>query len=74
MNERARDLGFAFQLTNFIRDIREDHQMKPGRVYIPEEDQKKYDCYINKIDFDNLEKEKNLKKLLEFQLKRCDEI
>jgi phytoene synthase len=33
--EPARQLGFAFQLTNFIRDIAED--LARGRVYLPEE-------------------------------------
>jgi phytoene synthase len=32
----ARELGFAFQLTNFIRDVRED--LERGRVYLPAED------------------------------------
>jgi 15-cis-phytoene synthase len=32
----ARDLGNAFQLTNFIRDVNED--LDRGRVYIPQED------------------------------------
>jgi 15-cis-phytoene synthase len=34
--EHARQLGLAFQLTNFIRDISEDHRR--GRVYLPAED------------------------------------
>jgi 15-cis-phytoene synthase len=34
--ESARQLGFAFQLTNFIRDVGED--LDRGRVYLPEED------------------------------------
>ncbi|WP_033343498.1 phytoene/squalene synthase family protein [Catenuloplanes japonicus] len=34
--EPARQLGFAFQLTNFIRDVAED--LERGRVYLPEED------------------------------------
>jgi phytoene synthase len=33
---RARALGEAFQMTNFIRDVGED--LKRGRVYLPEED------------------------------------
>lgn len=74
MNEKARDLGFAFQLTNFIRDIREDHLMKPGRIYIPLNDQMKYNCDINEVDFDNSKNDKNLKELLKFQLDRCDKI
>ncbi|HEX6873217.1 MAG TPA: phytoene/squalene synthase family protein [Micromonosporaceae bacterium] len=34
--ESARQLGFAFQLTNFLRDVAED--LARGRVYLPEED------------------------------------
>ncbi|GAA1585602.1 phytoene/squalene synthase family protein [Actinoplanes couchii] len=33
--EPARQLGFAFQLTNFIRDIAED--VDRGRIYLPQE-------------------------------------
>jgi 15-cis-phytoene synthase len=34
--EHARQLGLAFQLTNFIRNLGEDFQR--GRVYLPAED------------------------------------
>ncbi len=34
--ERADDLGLALQLTNILRDVREDAEM--GRVYLPEDD------------------------------------
>jgi phytoene synthase len=34
--EPARQLGLAFQLTNFIRDVAED--LDRGRVYLPDED------------------------------------
>ncbi|MEU5551777.1 MULTISPECIES: phytoene/squalene synthase family protein [unclassified Micromonospora] len=34
--EPARQLGFAFQLTNFVRDVAED--LDRGRTYLPEED------------------------------------
>ncbi|HEU5473311.1 MAG TPA: phytoene/squalene synthase family protein [Actinophytocola sp.] len=34
--EPARQLGLAFQLTNFIRDVAED--LDRGRVYLPEQD------------------------------------
>ena len=34
--EPARELGLAFQLTNFLRDVGED--LDRGRVYLPEED------------------------------------
>lgn len=36
----ARDLGIAFQLTNFIRDVAED--LDRGRVYIPQEDLRRF--------------------------------
>lgn len=38
--EPARQLGLAFQLTNFLRDVREDHTR--GRVYLPMEDLEKF--------------------------------
>lgn len=36
----ARDLGFAFQLTNFLRDVGED--LDRGRVYVPQEDLRRH--------------------------------
>jgi phytoene synthase len=39
----ARDLGNAFQLTNFLRDIDEDRHR--GRVYIPQEDIRRFDAH-----------------------------
>ena len=36
----ARDLGIAFQLTNFLRDVAED--LDRGRVYVPQEDVRKF--------------------------------
>lgn len=38
--EPARALGFAFQLTNFIRDVGED--LDRGRIYLPLEDVTRY--------------------------------
>ena len=35
LEARAIDLGYAFQLTNFIRDVAED--LRRGRVYLPQE-------------------------------------
>lgn len=37
---RARDLGIAFQLTNFLRDVGED--LDRGRVYLPTEDLERF--------------------------------
>ncbi|MGW1056573.1 phytoene/squalene synthase family protein [Micromonospora rubida] len=39
--EPARQLGLAFQLTNFIRDVAED--LARGRTYLPDEDLVKFD-------------------------------
>jgi 15-cis-phytoene synthase len=38
--EHARQLGLAFQLTNFIRDVAED--LERGRVYLPAEDLERF--------------------------------
>ena len=41
-DELADSLGVALQLTNILRDIREDYAN--GRVYLPAEDLAKFDC------------------------------
>ena len=38
----ADDLGVAMQLTNILRDVRED--LGRGRVYLPAEDLRRFDC------------------------------
>jgi phytoene synthase len=38
----ADDLGVAMQLTNILRDVREDHEL--GRVYLPAEDLSRFGC------------------------------
>jgi 15-cis-phytoene synthase len=38
----ADDLGVAMQLTNILRDVREDHDL--GRVYLPAEDLRRFGC------------------------------
>jgi phytoene synthase len=38
----ADDLGVAMQLTNILRDVREDYEL--GRVYLPEEDLRAFSC------------------------------
>lgn len=37
----ARALGEAFQMTNFLRDIREDYDER-GRIYLPIEDMQRF--------------------------------
>jgi phytoene synthase len=39
-NEHAEALGVAMQLTNFLRDVKEDWER--GRVYLPQEDLKRF--------------------------------
>lgn len=39
----AEKTGLAFQLTNIIRDVKEDAEM--GRVYLPEEDMREFGVY-----------------------------
>jgi phytoene synthase len=40
LHESMARLGLAFQLTNFIRDVREDYAL--DRVYLPEEDRERF--------------------------------
>jgi len=44
----ADSLGVALQLTNILRDIREDHEN--GRVYLPAEDLAQFDCNLDDPD------------------------
>ena len=44
----AEKCGIAFQLTNILRDVREDREN--GRIYIPEEDIRKFDADLAKHD------------------------
>ena len=41
-SELADDLGVAMQLTNILRDVREDRER--GRVYLPAEDLRRFGC------------------------------
>ena len=43
----AERLGLAFQLTNIIRDVKEDAAM--GRVYLPEEDLEKFGISVGEL-------------------------
>jgi len=45
--EPARQLGLAFQLTNFIRDIAED--LSRDRVYLPEEDLRRFGVTVEDL-------------------------
>ncbi len=64
----AYSLGMAFQLTNIVRDFREDLEI--GRCYIPEVKLKKYGI---KKNITNLEKANKIQEVLQEILKDADD-
>jgi phytoene synthase len=60
----ARDLGNAFQLTNFLRDVNED--LDRGRVYIPQEDVKRFG-----VDLSERRCSPQFVELMKFEIARC---
>jgi len=63
----AEKLGLAFQLTNIIRDVHEDHQL--GRVYLPEEDLQRYG--VSPSDFGRTDATLGVRELLRFEAERA---
>lgn len=64
----ADSLGVALQLTNILRDIREDHAN--GRVYLPAEDLKKFDCDLTRAEVPGAH-EPQFTKLVEYEVERA---
>ena len=64
----AHDLGLAFQLTNIIRDVREDALR--GRVYLPQDELKRFGVTNEQLR-DGIASE-GLNQLLEFQAQRAE--
>ncbi len=60
----ARDLGDAFQLTNFLRDIGED--LDRGRQYVPQEDLRRFG-----VDLTGRAVTPGFVELMEFEIERC---
>ena len=60
----ARDLGLAFQLTNFLRDIDED--LDRGRTYVPQEDIRKFG-----VDLERRVVDRPFVDLMQFEIERC---
>ena len=60
----ARDLGNAFQLTNFLRDIDED--LDRGRQYIPLEDSERFG-----VDLTKRQVTPSFVGLMQFEIERC---
>lgn len=60
----ARDLGLAFQLTNFLRDVAED--LDRGRVYLPQEDLERFGADPARRVVDE-----PWRRLMRFEIDRC---
>lgn len=67
---RAMDLGVAFQLTNFLRDIAEDWER--GRLYIPLEDLHRFG--VTEADFHERRVSPAMRRLLGFEAARTREL
>lgn len=63
----ARDLGNAFQLTNFLRDVAED--LDRGRVYLPQEDLARFGADPARRVVDE-----PWRALMAFEIERCREL
>ena len=63
----ARDLGNAFQLTNFLRDVNED--LDRGRVYIPQVDVRRFG-----VDLTTRRCTPEFVALMKFEIERCREL
>jgi phytoene synthase len=66
----ARDLGIAFQLTNFIRDVGED--LHRDRVYLPKDELAAFG--VTRADLAGGVMDANVRRLLAFQIARAREI
>ncbi len=62
--EPARDLGRAFQLTNFLRDIGED--LDRGRQYVPQEDLRRFG-----VELDGRTVTTDFIEMMRFEIARC---
>jgi phytoene synthase len=69
--ELADSLGVALQLTNILRDIREDHAN--GRVYLPAEDLAKFDCALDPAGPAPAPGQPGFSRLVEFEADRARE-
>lgn len=65
--EYAKNLGTAFQLTNILRDVREDASR--NRIYIPRDELKQFE--VSEDDILNYKFTDSVKKLLQFQSERA---
>ncbi len=68
--EPAKDLGVAFQLANFIRDINED--LDRGRIYLPLADLAKFN--VTKADLEARRLTPAIKELIKYEIARVKEL
>ncbi len=64
----AKQLGIAMQLTNILRDVKEDKEM--GRLYIPQTDLAEFG--VTEQDIFNEKMTPQLRALMKFQVERAD--
>lgn len=63
----AADLGIAMQLTNILRDIKEDYTR--GRIYLPLDEMQAFNVSEDSLNISKIDE--NFKGLLEFQIRRA---
>ena len=67
--EYAEAMGIAMQLTNILRDIKEDAAM--NRIYLPQEDLRRFD--VSEAQIFASEFDENFKTMMKFQIERARE-
>ncbi len=69
--EHAEKLGYAMQLTNFLRDIREDYELRQ-RIYLPLDDMQKFGVSEDDIKYRRVSD--NFKEFMKFEIKRTRDL
>lgn len=65
----AEKLGYAMQLTNFLRDIREDYEER-GRIYLPQDELTRFG--LSEEDIKHHVVDERFKAWMKFQISRAD--
>ncbi|HEV3022801.1 MAG TPA: phytoene/squalene synthase family protein [Pirellulales bacterium] len=68
--EPARKCGIAFQLTNILRDLKED--AAAGRIYLPREDLRRFGYSVD--DLRRGQSDERFKQLMRFQIDRAERL
>lgn len=66
--EPARQCGLAFQMTNILRDLKEDAAR--GRVYLPQEDLRRFEYSV--ADLENGVRDERFCSLMQFEIARTE--